>query len=377
MTETTGSFYVASDKTCTTRWRLMRTFYVDGKRTQKSVARTAWSALGFSDSMTLEQARARATQLNGENAIKRQEQQSLASIATRVERDRLHHSVFIPEDRNLEFIKWLEENTSGTPAYVEKLKIVWGTVKSHIIKLQLLPENFSANKKKIYRFLAENEISPDYVKKQISLMNQYGRFCARITGKWYEPIPTPTGSDRELIADAYLDSGKISKESEALDEDDLATLKAKLTERQYAWIHASAWFGLRPDELQMILKDPNQNHWRVETGETDSLWVYQPKLKSVPRHKRWKIIPLLFDEQREALRTLLTGEAEMPSMHALEHASKKRLTRYAGRKSFTDLMLSRGQDFVNISMWMGHTNIERTQKSYKDRLMVHYTKTVS
>lgn len=354
-------------------WRLRRTTYSNGVRKQAAVPTTAWSALGFTDSMTLEQAKARAKQLNAENSIKRQEQQSIAGIATRVERDRLHHSVFIPEDRNLEFLKWLEENTSGKEAYVEKQKIIWGTVKKTIIGLQLTPENFASNRKKIYRYLAMKQVSPSYAVKQISLMNQYGMFCARLTGRFYDPIISPTGVDRESIADAYLDSGKLTKESDPLDEASLADLKEKLTVEQHAWLHLSLWFGLRPSEIEMILEDSDRKTWRVESGETDTLWVYQPKLVSIPRHKRWKLIPILYDEQRQALATIISKNAEMPSMDMLSK-SKLRLTRYAGRKGFTDLMLSRGQDLLMISMWMGHTNVERTQKSYKDRLVVHFSK---
>lgn len=353
----------------------MRTYYVEGKRQQKAVVRTTWTVLGFSDSMSLDQARARAGQLNGENSIKRKEQQSLAGIAARVERDRLHHSVFIPEDLNQQFIQWLEENTSGSPNYIEKVKIIWGTVKKSLIDLKLTPDQFADNKKKIFRYLSSNQVSPDYARKQLSLMNQYGKFCARIIGKWYEPIPFPTGIDREFIADAFLDSGKKSKTSEPLDIECLQTLKAKLTQREYNWMHVSLWFGLRPSEITMILEGPNEKKWKVVARETDDLWVYQPKLTSIPRDKRWKLIPILFEDQRTALATLISREAEPPTMAKLSRSiPDMTLTRYAGRKGFLDLMLSLGQDLNNASLWLGHTNIERTLKSYKNRLITHISK---
>lgn len=47
------------------------------------------------------------------------------------------------------------------------------------------------------------------------------------------------------------------------------------------------------------------------------------------------------------------------------------VTLYAGRKGFSDLMLSRGQSFENISIWMGHSTLQRTWRSYKSRRKFH------
>jgi hypothetical protein len=33
---------------------------------------------------------------------------------------------------------------------------------------------------------------------------------------------------------------------------------------------------------------------------------------------------------------------------------------YGGRKGFTDLMLSKGNTIENISIWMGHSTLDRT-----------------
>jgi len=40
---------------------------------------------------------------------------------------------------------------------------------------------------------------------------------------------------------------------------------------------------------------------------------------------------------------------------------------YGGRKGFTDLMLSRGNTIENISIWMGHSTLDRTWRSYKQK----------
>jgi len=44
---------------------------------------------------------------------------------------------------------------------------------------------------------------------------------------------------------------------------------------------------------------------------------------------------------------------------------------YGGRKGFSDLMLSKHQTLENISVWMGHSTLDRTWRSYKSRKKFH------
>ena len=47
------------------------------------------------------------------------------------------------------------------------------------------------------------------------------------------------------------------------------------------------------------------------------------------------------------------------------------VTLYAGRKGFTDLMLSKKHSIENISVCMGHSSLQRTWRSYKNRKKFH------
>ena len=40
---------------------------------------------------------------------------------------------------------------------------------------------------------------------------------------------------------------------------------------------------------------------------------------------------------------------------------------YGGRKGFVDLMLSKKQTLENISIWMEHSTLDRTWRSYKNK----------
>lgn len=44
---------------------------------------------------------------------------------------------------------------------------------------------------------------------------------------------------------------------------------------------------------------------------------------------------------------------------------------YGGRKDFTDLMIAKGHTLENISIWMGHSSLDRTWRSYKAKARFH------
>lgn len=103
------------------------------------------------------------------------------------------------------------------------------------------------------------------------------------------------------------------------------------------------------------------------------LWVYQTKLVSVPPRYRWKLIPVIFKEQEEAMKIVQEGKFERPLVKTVRRYFGAYTTLYGGRKGFTDLMLAQQQEFVHISQWMGHSSIERTWRNYKSRLIVHHS----
>lgn len=352
----------------------MEEYWVDKKRKQRAVPRIAWPTLGFTDSLTLDQARERVRQLNSLNKVERLHKAALTRTAFRIERDRLSHSAFVPEERNLAFLEWLDQNTSGSETHRNKIRYIWAAGKKMIITLQLLPENFASSKKQLYRYLSMQEYSLAYAQKILASLNQYGRFTARLTGKFYEDIPSPRGHDREMISDSYLDSDSYFGPSEPLTLALLQALEGALKPEQHSWLKASVWLGLRPSELDAVLADRNQKSWRVEESETDVLWVYQAKLTSKPRADRWKPIPILYKEQKEAISILFEGKAIKPLTKTIKRILGEHVTLYGGRKGFTDLMLDKGHRLEDIAQWLGHSSIEMTWSKYKSRKVVHFKK---
>lgn len=102
------------------------------------------------------------------------------------------------------------------------------------------------------------------------------------------------------------------------------------------------------------------------------LWVYQTKLMSVPPRYRWKLIPIVFEGQMDAVKIIESGDFKRPLSKCVRHHFGSYTTLYGGRKGFTDLMLDHQQQLENISQWMGHFSIERTWRSYKSRCVTHF-----
>jgi len=119
-------------------------------------------------------------------------------------------------------------------------------------------------------------------------------------------------------------------------------LKSKINEKNFNWLFLSVWLGLRPKEIENF-KDPK--YWRKESLPTGRkvLWVFQTKIVALPPEGRWKPIPILYDEQHFAFQILQGGNFNRPLIKTMRLHFGRGINLYAGRKGFSDLMLSRGK----------------------------------
>jgi hypothetical protein len=68
---------------------------------------------------------------------------------------------------------------------------------------------------------------------------------------------------------------------------------------------------------------------------------------------------------------LESGIFKRPILKTVRRHFGARVDLYGGRKEFPDLMLSLGHSLENISIWMGHSTLDRTWRSYKSRRRFH------
>ena len=138
----------------------------------------------------------------------------------------------------------------------------------------------------------------------------------------------------------------------------------------FNWIYLTVWFGLRPKEVDSLHQDEN---WKIEElyNGRKVLWIFQTKVIALPEEDRWKPIPILYKEQEEGLEIIKTKQHKRPLIKTMRLHFGKNVHLYGGRKAFTDLMLSKGNTLENISILMGHSTINRTWQSYKNRRKYH------
>jgi hypothetical protein len=343
-------------------WKVQFEDRTEGKRRTKDIRKDTWGPLGFRSDMTYAEACQIRDSLNAQEALKTR-QRARNRIEARIAEEAEVECALLPQIHTDEFRRrYLLSGQEQNP----KTESYWRAAKKMIRKLQIDPEEWFELKHLFYAYFAKNKISPSYMTKVLRIANLWGHFYCRKHKKAFLQIPSPRGAEAQRIADSFFDASEGGEDSGPLTPELLEVAQSKLTNpAHYNWLYLSVWFGLRPEEVDHV---KNETRTRiVQNGKTTELHVYQSKLASVARSKRWKIIPCKEKEQLAGLEIIRTAPIKRPLNKTLRLWVDKDVTCYGGRKNFTDLMLDRGHKFEDISMWMGHATIERTWRNYKDR----------
>jgi len=349
----------------TPHWKVQFEDRTNGTRKAKDIPREQWLELGFLPSMTVDEARARRDQLNAQEEMRRRAVKRRA-IDERLAEEELTQTAFLSPIDTAEF----EEKYVFSRIPVEqrgrhKVNSYWRAAKRVICAVKLPPNEWFALKHIFYDHFSAQKMSPSYVRKLLQLINLYGFFLATKRGLPFLQIPAPRGREAQRIADAYFDKNEDGLVSAPLDPKKLEAAKSNFKPAQYNWLYLTVWFGLRPLEADNV---KNPKHTKiVRTGKRVELHVYQSKLRSVPRPKRWKVIPCLHPAQLKGIEIIATQNVERPLNKTIRAHIDDAITGYGGRKNFVDMMLDLGHKLETIAQWMGHSSIERTWRSYKDR----------
>lgn len=281
------------------------------ERKQELIALESWPALGFYKEMTLEAAKQRAKQINIQSKI---EANRITSIAKRVEEDKLADSAYLPNNIVLSFESYLDSLYEDNPERLNNIIKQWSILKKMINHLKLDPKDFSNSQSQFYLYFRQKKWGLDYIKKLTWLINLWGLHYSKQFHQYYEPLQSLSLTQKEKINDAREDLTDIKRAADPLIYLQLINSKNKFTdsnlEKQYNWLFIALWFGLRPKELDSILKD---KHYKIEFSKELScnvLHIYQSKLITKPKNERWKIIPAFLNEQKQALQLLINKEAK-------------------------------------------------------------------
>jgi len=362
------------------RWKLQFVSYrkqdaanATSKRPKKEcdVGPERWRDLGFRPTMSLEEARARQRQLNSSLRLRRQSDRHLEMELSRKRSNQINAATF-PEPFLAEFERRFLMRRGFPDSDRRPSAACWSTAKKIIIELQLEPREWFDSVDKFYDCFHEKAWSLSYIRKVLRLINHWGYFISRKTGMAFLPVPSPRGHERSRLSEAYYK--KIAdqrRKSDPISAVQLEATRTKLHERHYNWLLLSVWAGLRPSEIDRLKQPGNFHIKRIPKGPS-VLWIYQEKLVALPPWERWKLIPLISKQQKGISKIVRSGEFARPCVKTLRRHFGDGVGLYGGRKGFTDLMLNRGFRLEEVSAWMGHTSIERTWRSYRNRLEARY-----
>ena len=353
------------------RWKVQFITY-QKSRCEWDIAKERWNSIGFDTSMTLEQAKSRAKQINAQSEKKRQEIER-KKLEEKSKALHLKFIASIPEVYKTEFEVKFTHGRFQTPGWKKRFSTSWNAAQRMLLEVCLDPIDWHENYHLFYDYFYKKKFSFSYIKKILLVTNLWGQFLARRLGQAFIRIQIPRGTEKARLLEAYFEKcGSPSNQSDPSTPEQLENAKSKLKREQYNWLYLSIWLGLRPQEVDQLKLDHLVRLQRDIHGKL-ILWVYQTKLVSVSPRYRWKLIPIIFKEQEIALKIIQKKQFHRPLVKTVKRYFGINTTLYGGRKGFTDLMLSQKQDFIHISQWMGHSSIERTWRSYKCRTITHYT----
>lgn len=288
---------------------------------------------------------------------------------------RRRFEAFLPmefvEEFEARFIRKRDSQTETGGRRNTRAFVVWNAVQRMITTIAVDPSEWFTATHQIYDYFVERKMSLRYTCTIIKIANLWGFYFCRKLARPFLPIPIPRGYERQRLVDAHCEKTEgVAHASKAISPTELKKVSGEINLHSFNWIFLSVWFGLRPKEIDAL---HDSKSWRVEVLPTNRkiLWVYQTKIIALPPEDRWKPIPIIFDEQAFALAILESDNFKRPLAVTMRRYFGEGVTLYAGRKGFPDLMLSKKQTLENISIWIGHSTIQRTWTSYKQKRKFH------
>ena len=334
-----------------------------------------WRGLGFYSLMTIGEAKVRAQQLNAQRHLKEQEKRLQAQKRER-EQSMLRFDSVLPvefvEEFEERFVRARDSETIRGLRKKSRSYLIWKAAQRAIVALQIDPSDWIYSSHEIYDHFHRQQYSLRYINAILKFCNLWGFFISRKLARPFLPIPPPRGYERQRLIDAFYqkERSSVARPSREISPENLTAVSGKINQTNFNWLFLSVWFGLRPQEIDSLKDD---NLWRVEVLATGRkiLWVFQTKIIALPPEDRWKPIPILFDQQEFGIRIIESRAFNRPLLKTMKRHFEDGTTLYGGRKGFSDLMLAKGHSMENISVWMGHSTMERTWRSYKRRRKFH------
>ncbi len=347
--------------------------YRPSHRRTWDISKDRWSSLGFHAGMSYEEAKVRMRQLNAELHLKYQEERirrlEKEKRESKLRRDSLLPEKFVEEFEKL-FLQVRYEKTVRGRRSFRRVSTIWNATQKMIETIRIDPWEWFFHMKTIYDYFRSRQLSLYYIHAILRTANLWGFFISRKLAKPFLPVGVPRGYERQLLLESFYQKSKRRRPSLPLTTEILVRAKDKMRPSHFNFLYLTMWFGLRPQEVENLKKMSSCTVERINSGRR-ILKVFQTKLVALPPEDRWKPIPILYSEQEFGPGIISPGNFRRPLSKTVHRYFGAGYDLYAGRKGFTDLMLSKGHSLENISIWMGHSSIDRTWRSYKNKRRFH------
>lgn len=274
------------------------------------IPKTRWPALGFNAFMTIQEAKARAKQLNSQLHLKRQEERLRKIDETQACEQRRYDSVLPPEftaEFELRFVRQRDSQTIQGLRKNTRSYTVWRAAQKMIAAIGVEPSDWFYHSRDIYDYFFSQRYSIKYASRILYMANLWGFYICRKMARPFLAVPMPRGFERQRLIEANNEKAKgVSRASLAITPLELTQAKSALNQESFNWIFLSVWFGLRPKEIDDL---KSAEFWKIEIlfNGRKILWIYQTKVVALPPEHRWKPIPILFEEQEFALKIIKDG----------------------------------------------------------------------
>ncbi|MEQ1722190.1 MAG: hypothetical protein ABL930_03380 [Pseudobdellovibrio sp.] len=329
---------------------------------------TEYHLYGLKSDMSYEEAQQAAKQYREKTKLERHQTQ----VALKIQRTKKSvDKIYLPSHLTEPFIAELEVMYKNNHERLETVLQHWTSAQKIIEDIKQTPDRYFENRFAIYGYFKTKAWSPDYMKRITKILNQWGSFYGRKTGKYFEEIPRISGSWKEEVLDAREDKEHVRLPAQPLEwvhlQNSQTEFKNNNLEEKWNWMFIAFHFGLRPSEVDSL---KNPKNFKIEldvVNKVQVLRVYQSKLKMLAKDYRWKTIPIHSKKQKKAIELIKLGQFDRPLTKTIKRIIGEKFDTYSPRKGFTDMMLADGWQLEDISVFMGHSSIETTWRHYKNK----------
>ncbi len=392
-TRSAGSYYVKKNGG---NWYLMIETYLNGQRSQNPVESSRFVELGFTKSMTLDQARARVRELNKLDKKRKSEFRAKIFSAKRADWQRSVDQIYFPSEIVETFLQDIKDTPKIKTKYLNRLVRCFEVITEMIPKhVQAQPHQYNSCIKKIVNYFCHQKYSISYASDIIMVMNMWAKHYAKHRGVYVDLIERLAPAYREAIKESHdTKEGSVRKRALPITRAEIENMQAQVSTNDLEemshcrWVIASWLFGLRPSELDRFIQgDQDEDRVIFEKG-VKCLNVKQTKtVNKTGVRLSYKKIPILNHEQDKALDDILNKPTRRPHPDWMDkklrikdkkyRPERHKFDCYSGRKGFIDLMLAPpyNQKLENISVYLGHSSVTTSYVHYKDKENLHFTPT--